>query len=155
MNDLAQALMVAIRVHAKQTDRQGEPYLLHVLRVVEAVSPQAKVLAALHDVCEDSDWTLKTLAYAIPLSLRDATELSTLTRRPQDTYEQYIQFIAGFSRSLAREVKIADLRDNLGRIPPMPWFGGEIAQESWVRKWSTLERRYKKALQTLEGASEQ
>jgi hypothetical protein len=56
---------------------------------------------------------------------------------------------------LAVEVKIADLRDNLGRIPTRlaPHVHG-IAR-SWAQEWAPLKRRYEKALQILEGASEQ
>ena len=56
---LARALQVAIRVHAGRVNKQDEPYLLHVERVVAAVgSYEAKIVAALHGVIEggESPW---------------------------------------------------------------------------------------------------
>ncbi|MFZ2049780.1 MAG: hypothetical protein WAU69_02465 [Solirubrobacteraceae bacterium] len=91
MSDLAQALMVAIRVHADQTDKRGEPYLLHVLRVVEAVSPEAKVVAALHDVCEDSTLNPTEARRICGLSVLEFTALCILTREGE-TYVDYIRF---------------------------------------------------------------
>lgn len=152
-NRLAQALKVAIRVHAGQVDKQGEPYLLHVLRVVEAVSDEAKVVAALHDVCEDSDLTPDTIASETPITHREQTDISFLTRKvvSGQSYQGYINVIAGCSSgSLAREVKLADLRDNLARIPPRlaPRVTG-IAR-SWDQEWASLKARYEKAIDTLE-----
>jgi hypothetical protein len=160
MSDLAQALMVAIRVHAGQTDKRGEPYLLHVLRVVEAVSDEAKVLASLHDVLEDDPKLLPyDVSFACELSHDEFGALLALSRsyygaRPIEPYAAYIEAVIG-GGPLAIEVKVADLRDNLGRIPPRltPRLHG-IAR-SWDQEWAPLKRRYEKALQVLEGASKQ
>lgn len=143
--------MVAIRVHSAQTDRQGEPYLLHVLRVVEAVRDEAKVVAALHDIIEDG--TSETRAgWVSATDGHDLTAIELLTRGDPETYASYIAYIAriaaapGRSGDLAREVKIADLRDHLGRMPDpkmTPFF---------KRDWRPLQRRYERALVSLEGS---
>jgi (p)ppGpp synthase/HD superfamily hydrolase len=153
VSDLAAALMVAIGVHAGQFDKQGEPYLLHVLRVVEAASPEAKVVAALHDVIEDGHLCLADVVGSVHLSMAEEATLDLLTRRDDQTYSEYIERMRiGASARIAREVKIADLRDNLGRIPPMP--DGLVMQEAhnkWVREgWGSLQRRYTRALASLE-----
>jgi (p)ppGpp synthase/HD superfamily hydrolase len=156
MSDLAAALMVAIHVHADQRDKQGEPYLLHVLRVVEAVDGErAKVLAALHDVWEDAG-----VAALDPEEVfeRDgifiANSLEVLTRSKAETYAEYIQAIAdGHSATWVaeiREVKLADLRDNLGRIPPVD---ATWVTDSEAKSWASLKVRYEKAIATLEGAA--
>lgn len=149
--------MVAIRVHASQTDRQGEPYLLHVLRVVEAVSDEAKVVAALHDVIEDGyglehqEEAREEIGRACGLSINEDTQLGLLTRVPDQTYSGYINIIAGCSpRALAREVKLADLRDNLGRIPERPMTNAHSTELDWDNQWASLKARYEKAIATLE-----
>jgi hypothetical protein len=94
MSDLAAALQIAIRVHADQRDKQGQPYLLHVLRVVEAVSEEAKVVAALHDVLEDGPHGIRDRLE--DETLLDSTELGAvelLTRSPGVVYKRYIDRI--------------------------------------------------------------
>lgn len=152
MSDLAAALMVAIRVHAGQEDKQGEPYLLHVLRVVEAVSDEAKVVAALHDVVEDGapDWVA---GWADGLGYAEIAAIGLLSRSPDDIYAGYIDRIAqaeGFAAKLAREVKLADLRDNLGRIPKID---GTLGRRRGVNNedWHSLKARYEKAIVVLSG----
>lgn len=154
MSDLAAALQVAIRTHAAQVDRQGEPYLLHVLRVVEAVSPEAKVVAALHDVIEDGGPCLAELVWMCLLDQRELHALNLLTRPGDMAYGDYIAEIAANDNALAREVKLADLHDNLGRTPQEPDIDevGHIGYDEWVREWSGLKHRYEKAIATLEAA---
>lgn len=148
MSDLAAALQIVIKVHADQRDKQGEPYLLHVLRVVEAVSFEAKVVAALHDVFEDGD---KLDNPVMPgLSGDEDGAVVWLTRTPNETYADYIKEITtapGRQGKLAREVKLADLRDNLGRIPP---WNARLSDPLWQERWGDLKARYEKALATLE-----
>jgi hypothetical protein len=136
MSDLAAALSVAIRCHAGQLDKQGEPYLLHVLRVVEAVSDEAKVVAALHDVCEDSDIGPMEVRRACGLDRREFGALCNLTREGE-SYVEYIDMIARCP--LAREVKLADLKDHMYNMP-----AGD--------DWESLRRRYEKAIGVLESA---
>jgi len=161
MSDLATALQIAIKAHAGQRDKQGEPYLLHVLRVVEAVgSERAKVLAALHDVWEaGSALDLEDVFEQEGMFI--ANSLEVLTRSEDETYAEYIQGIAdGHSSTWAeeiREVKLADLRDNLGRIPlpPSPAHpDGLAALARWEgEEWRWLRVRYTRAIAILEAAS--
>lgn len=148
MSDLAAALMVAIRVHAGQTDRQGKPYLLHVLRVVEAVSDEAKVVAALHDAIEDGGDDGQRLVLSLDLSGVEGAALRILTRSPGKPYSEYIDLVARHTAqqgALAREVKIADLRDNLGRIPHEQTHQFVVSEG----RWASLKARYEKALLVL------
>lgn len=152
MSDLAAALKVAIRVHADQRDKQGQPYLLHVLRVVEAVSDEAKVVAALHDVVEDGSGSWGEVATQQLLAVDEAQALGLLTRYGQS----YSEYIAGIARAaeneitggkIAREVKLADLRDNLGRIPPSDHY---VWRSAAAPQFTSLRQRYEKAIATLE-----
>jgi hypothetical protein len=179
MSDLAAALMVAIRVHAATVDKQGEPYLLHILRVAEAVKRTSKATAVLHDVFEDSDLLPRQVADDCDLDDRERQALALLTRGDGESYRDYIGCLVegeGAGGDLAREVKIADLRDNLGRVPSEPGddcsrcegsgtlnpglsgcaycsstgFGPERVR--WLKSWASLVDRYEKALATLEGS---
>jgi (p)ppGpp synthase/HD superfamily hydrolase len=158
---LAQALMVAIKIHAGQFDKQGEPYLLHILRVVEAVDDEAKVVAALHDVLEDGP-RIETMTLDLTnwLGADKWHSIKLLTRNPNISYNEYIEGICISKDKIAREVKIADLKDNLGHIPPEPSavskaksiaeIMSEESYDEWLQKWSGLKRRYEKAIQILE-----
>lgn len=123
MSDLAAALQIAIKVHADQRDKQGEPYLLHVLRVVEAVSDEAKVVAALHDVAEDGGGGYAGFPDDVfsrcGLAMWETFALEALTHDSADTYGEYIDKLIcdRLGMDVAREVKLADLRDNLGAHP--------------------------------------
>lgn len=158
MSDLAAALQIAIEVHARQVDRQGEPYLFHVLRVVRAVSDEAKVVAALHDVFEDGTAGMEEAWGALSGNEQLALELLT---RGYETYADYIAAIAQEAHedrfgAIAHEVKLADLRDNLSRIPPKPPLyplKDPSKDAAWVREWAALKRRYEKAIATLEAGS--
>jgi hypothetical protein len=139
--------MVAIKVHAGQTDKQGEPYLLHVLRVVEAVSDEAKPVAALHDCLEDGGQEAIRLIGRSTISewVRDAVvDLS----RGEEPYADYIERLSTSGNELAVEVKLADLRDNLGRIPKCR--PGFLVHGVGADRWASLKARYEKAIAVLE-----
>ena len=54
MSTLERALEMAARAHAGQRDRVGQPYVLHVLRVMFRVrEPEERIVAVLHDAVED------------------------------------------------------------------------------------------------------
>jgi (p)ppGpp synthase/HD superfamily hydrolase len=149
MSDLSKALEVAIRVHADQRDKWGEPYLLHVLRVVDAVDGErAKVLAALHAVLEDAVTapSLEELFGEDGMWIENSIEV--LTRGPNETYAEYIEGIRDGHSSTwvaeVREVKLADLRDNLDRI---------ISRAPFLPNWDELRRRHEKAITILEAAA--
>lgn len=111
MADLQRALEIAIQGHKGQTQKNGLPYVLHPLKVMTLVnSIDAKISAVLHDVVEDTDWTLQDLQDEgfDPLVLE---AVSCLTHDDDEDYESYISKIA--ENSIAREVKMADLQDNM------------------------------------------
>ena len=75
----------------------------------------AKIVAVLHDVVEDSDVSIEDLR-ALNFAPQIVEATSLLTKSADIEYSIYIANIK--DNALAREVKIADLRDNmnLGRI---------------------------------------
>ena len=130
---LERAIEIAVRAHAGQLypARDGErgPYVLHLFRVMLAVEGwEARSAAVLHDVIEDTPVTATQLReQGIPPQVVDA--VVALTRREEDSYEAYIEALA--PNDLARQVKLADLADNLATnlaLPPSPENTARIAR---------------------------
>lgn len=110
MSDLNAAIKLAVDAHAGQVDKNGEPYILHLLRVMLAVPPECRIAAVLHDVVEDSDM----VGHGDILALfgQDVwAAVRALTRRGDETYDEFIERCS--ENLTARHVKIADIRDNL------------------------------------------
>jgi (p)ppGpp synthase/HD superfamily hydrolase len=109
---LDKALGLAVQVHSGHVDRAGRPYLLHVLEVVSRCREDldASIVAALHDVVEDSSLTLRDLREQ-GFSSRVVEGVDALTRREGEAYEDSIERAA--ANPLARRVKLADLESNL------------------------------------------
>lgn len=119
MSDLQRALEIAVTAHKGQTQKSGSPYVLHPLRLMFAVeSEEAKICAVMHDVVEDTHWKLDELK-AEGFSQEVMEALDCLTHQEDVDYEVYIEKIS--SNSLATEVKLADLKDNMNmrRLPTM------------------------------------
>ena len=136
---LNEAIELATRAHAGQTDKAGADYIAHPLRVMEnCVSSDAKIVAVLHDVVEDSGTTLDDLR-ALNFAPQIVAAIALLTKSGDIEYSMYIQKIK--NNALAREVKIADLRDNMNL--------NRIAQPT-EKDFKRLEK-YRGALAVLEG----
>ena len=139
MATLERAIEIAAKAHAGQVDKAGAPYVLHPLRMMLAVSsPEARIAAVLHDVVEDTSVTLEDLrAEGFPASVLEAVE--ALTKREGEDYEAFIRRVA--PNPIAREVKLADLRDNsdLSRIA-----------EPTERDRARIEK-YRRAIEYLQG----
>ena len=113
------ALELAVEKHKNQTDKAGNPYILHPLHVMEnANSKEGKIVAILHDIIEDTDITEDYLL-KIGLSKRIVDAVVALTRSEDMDYQEYIKNLS--SNPLAKEVKLADLEHNmdLKRLPTL------------------------------------
>lgn len=111
MSDLDKALQIALKVHQHQKDRYGKYYILHPLRVMMRVdSEEEQIVAILHDVVEDSDWTLEMLRRE-GFSENILTAIDCLTKKEGEAYMDYIK--RNRENQIARRVKIADLEDNM------------------------------------------
>ena len=120
MPTLEDAIALAMKAHLGQKDRVGEPYILHPLRVMFRLgwdAPEAaRIAAVLHDVVEDTAIQLRDLR-RLGYSEEVLAAVELLSRRPDDSYEQFIERV--LPNSIARKVKRADLEDNmeLRRLP--------------------------------------
>lgn len=111
------AEQIATKAHSGQFRRDGiVPYVEHPRAVVGRVGddPDVQVVAWLHDVIEDSDYTAESLEEAgIPSHL--VADVVLLTKTREGGYEDYLARVA--SSPIAKKVKIADMLSNLSDNP--------------------------------------
>ena len=137
MSTLERAIAIATAAHQGQRDKAGKPYVLHPLRVMQRLSDdEAQIVAVLHDVVEDTPWSLDQLR-GEGFSAAVIAAIDGLTRREGEGYEAFIERL--LPDPLARRVKLADLEDNmdLRRI-------AELGEHDWERI-----QRYHRAWQRL------
>ena len=104
------ALKLCFEAHRNQEDKSGMPYVFHPFHLAEQMTDEATTITALlHDVVEDTDYTLEDLrAMGFPPEALDAIEL--MTHDPAVPYLDYVAKIK--TNPIARTVKLADLRHN-------------------------------------------
>jgi len=110
---LEKSLEVAMIAHKGATRRNGDPYIFHPLRVANNYryiwDKRNKVIAILHDVIEDSDFTEESLLnFGIEEEIIDVVKI--LTRTDNISYEIYIDNICKSVPAML--VKLSDLEDN-------------------------------------------
>ncbi|QST02276.1 HD domain-containing protein (plasmid) [Pontibacillus sp. ALD_SL1] len=142
MNEQAcfeRALELAASKHKGQTDKGGNPYILHPLAVMSRMDTlEEKTVALLHDIVEDTDVTFETLEEEeFPEDIIDGVR--SVTREENETYDEFIKRCK--ENALGRKVKRGDLLENsdLSRIP-----------NPTKRDIERVNTRYKKALEYLE-----
>jgi GTP diphosphokinase / guanosine-3',5'-bis(diphosphate) 3'-diphosphatase len=116
MSTLDRAIEIAIKAHAGQVDKGGEPYILHPLRVMLRMRTEdERIVAVLHDVVEDSATSFEDLR-AEGFSGAVIEALDALTKRPGEGRVDAAKRAARIP--LARAVKLADNAENsdLSRI---------------------------------------
>ena len=117
-NLLDKAIKIAVDSHSGQTSNNGEPYILHPLRMMfQFDTSEEKIVAVLHDTIEKTDVDLNYLKDT-GFSEQILFAVDSLSRRPDEDYDYYIQRVS--KNKLATKVKVMDLHDNissLGREP--------------------------------------
>lgn len=108
---LSRAVAIAAAAHEGQRDKAGAAYILHPIRMMMVASTDdERIVAMLHDVVEDSEWTLAGLrAEGFPEHILAGIE--AITRRENETYDEYIRRVA--QNPIALRVKILDIEDNM------------------------------------------
>lgn len=136
------AIRLAYEAHHGQVDKCGLPYVFHPYHLAEQMETEETVTAALlHDVVEDTDYTLEDLAeMGFPRSVLDA--LALLTHDPKVPYLEYVAALR--KNPIAKAVKLADLAHNsdLTRL-------GHVTEKD-------LERaaKYRQAMELLQAEEE-
>lgn len=114
---LEMAINLAVKKHANQKDKGGNPYIEHPLWVMSNITGyKCKIAAVLHDIVEDTDMTIRDLKiYGFDEEIVDAIRL--LTRDKNISYDEYIDNL--FNNPIAVKVKLKDLEHNmdLTRLP--------------------------------------
>lgn len=115
---LERAVAIAVQAHQGQRDKVGQAYILHPLRLLARASgPEEQIVAVLHDVVEDSEWTFEALAAeGFPPIILTALSLVTKLTEEERDYDRFITRIAsaeGRAGEIARAVKRLDLADNM------------------------------------------
>jgi (p)ppGpp synthase/HD superfamily hydrolase len=110
MATLTQAIILAAKQHEGQTDKAGNPYIFHSMRLMlRAVQEEEQIVAVLHDTIEDTSLTLDDLRQeGFTETIVEAVD--SLSRRKKESYEEFILRIK--QNPLARRVKVLDLQDN-------------------------------------------
>ncbi len=105
------AIEIASNAHLGQFDKQGKPYILHPLWVMDKVRHLGEdymTVAVLHDLIEDTDWTIEKLRERgfhenILLALQ-------LLDMRAGNYQANIEMI--LTNEYATQVKLRDLEHN-------------------------------------------
>jgi len=133
------AMKFAYQAHQGQTDKSGLPYIYHPMHIAEQMEDESTtVCALLHDVVEDTHYTLEDLIkQGYPSEIIEA--LSLLTHNKDISYMDYVRKIK--SNKIASTVKLADLQHNsdLSRF--------EVIDDDALKR---IEK-YRKAMQILLG----
>ena len=106
------AYEIAYKAHKGQYDKAGVEYINHPLTVASYCKTEdERIVALLHDVVEDSDWTFEMLEEeGFTPDIIEA--LKCLTKVSED--ESYDDFIARvMTNPLAVKIKLYDIEDNL------------------------------------------
>ena len=132
------ALKLCFDAHKDQLDKSGLPYVFHPFHLAEQMTDENCVtVALLHDVMEDTDYTLEDLR-TMGFCEEVLTALVLMTHNDDTPYLDYVVKLK--DNQIARAVKLADLRHNsdLSRL--------ETVTEKDIRRVET----YKKAIALLE-----
>lgn len=114
--NLAKAISIAANEFEDKTDKAGQPYILHCLRVMNnlnSTDEELNIIAVLHDIREDCGYTTKQL-FDLGFSERVVRALAKLTHFESQSYDDYIEEIT--ANIDAVKVKMADLIDNMNLL---------------------------------------
>lgn len=104
------AIKLAFQAHQGQTDKSDLPYVTHPLHLAEQMDDEPGTVAALlHDVVEDTHYTLEDLA-AMDFGDDVMEALALLTHDDAVPYLDYVRRLR--HNPIARKVKLADLAHN-------------------------------------------
>ena len=111
--NLYDAILLATRAHYGQRDLSGEPYILHLFRVMlEMPTDELRMVAVLHDILEDTDCTIEDLRrQECPEKIINAVECLSLRKDNGETFTGHLERIK--TDPLAMRVKVSDIEDNL------------------------------------------
>lgn len=110
---LSAIITLAAAKFINRFDLQGQPYVLHCLKVMHYLKSndeELQCIAVGHDLLEDTDVTAEELAEIV--SERVIFGIKLLTHTENLSYDEYIERIIDSASVDAMRVKLADLRHN-------------------------------------------
>lgn len=132
------ALTLCFEAHKDQLDKSGMPYVFHPFHLAEQMTDEyTTVVALLHDVVEDTLYTLQDLTeMGFPREVVEAVGLMTHAEGVP-----YLDYVAAIKDNpIARAVKLADLRHN-----------SDLTRLDTVDDWVLARnRKYAQAIRLLE-----
>ena len=132
------ALKLCFEAHKKQVDKSGMPYVFHPFHLAEQMqTEETTVVALLHDLVEDTDYTIEDLA-SMGFSKNITDAIALMTHADDVTYMDYVRRIK--NNPIAKVVKLADLKHNsdLTRL--------DVVDEKALKR----KEKYLKAISLLE-----
>ncbi len=133
------ALRLCFEAHKDQVDKTDVPYVFHPFHLAEQMQDEATTtVALLHDVVEDTDYTLEDLK-EMGFAPEVLEAVALLTHDPHVPYMEYLAAIK--PNPIARTVKLADLAHNSDPSRPV-----EITD--WIRERWELYKTAKEFLTT-------
>jgi len=108
---IEKAIQIATKAHQGQKDKAGQPYILHLIRVMQKGKTELEqICGILHDLLEDTDWTADDLREE-GFSEAVIATIQAVTKVDGETYNDFIDRI--LENETAIRVKINDLEDNM------------------------------------------
>ena len=104
------ALKLCFEAHKDQVDKSGMPYVFHPFHLAEQMTDEdTTVVALLHDVVEDTDYTLDDLKN-MGFSQQVLEAIALMTHEEGVPYLEYVAKIK--TNPIAKTVKLADIDHN-------------------------------------------
>ena len=108
---LHKAITIAYEAHQGQYSINGEPYILHPLRLlIKAKSNEERIIAILHDVIEKTNISLLDLKNK-GFDQNIISSIDSLSRRRSESYIEYIERL--MQNKISVKIKLLDLADNI------------------------------------------
>ncbi len=104
------AMKLCFKAHKRQVDKSGIPYVFHPIHLAEQMTDEdTTIVALLHDVVEDTKYTLKKLqkkGFSEPV-------LEAIALMTHNDGSPYLEYVARIKKNpIAKAVKLADLKHN-------------------------------------------
>ena len=108
---LHKAITIFCETHQGQSSINGEPYILHPLRLlIKAKSNEERIIAILHDVIEKTNISLLDLKNK-GFDQNIISSIDSLSRRRSESYIEYIERL--MQNKISVKIKLLDLADNI------------------------------------------
>ena len=109
-----EALAFTTEKHEGQTRWDGRDYIEHLIRVADQFKDdERKTVAILHDAVEDGKATLKEIGDLFGDLIAEAVD--AISKKEGEPYNVFV--FRAEKNPIAKDVKIADIKDNIGDFP--------------------------------------